>query len=40
LLTDAEAARRLAGLGLTPEQAQQQLADEFAAVQARRRVSG
>jgi hypothetical protein len=39
LLTDGDAARRLTGLGLTPEQAQQKLADEIAAVQARRRVS-
>jgi hypothetical protein len=39
LLTDGDAARRLTGLGLTPEQAEQKLADEFAAIQARRRVS-
>jgi len=40
LLTDGDAARRLAGLGLTPQQAERKLADELAAIQARRRVSG
>jgi ATP-dependent Clp protease ATP-binding subunit ClpA len=40
LVTDGDAARRLTGLGLTPDQAQQKLADEIAAIQAQRRVSG
>jgi ATP-dependent Clp protease ATP-binding subunit ClpA len=40
LHTDGDAARRLIGLGLTSQQAEQELAAEFAAVQARRRVSG
>ncbi len=35
---DGDAARALTGLGLTTEVAQQKLADEFAAIQAQRRV--
>jgi len=39
LLAGGDAAHRLTGLSLTPQQAEHTLAGEFAAIQARRRVS-
>jgi hypothetical protein len=39
VLADGNAARALAGLGFTAEQAEQALATEFAAIQAKRGAS-